>query len=333
MLTDKTRGKTGLRNYLKRNLLILVVSVVSLISFANLSASYAASPAGANGFSISPVLSEITVNKGQSVTVPITLQNPTGVSTTAKPVVNDFVASSDETGSPRLLLKNTSLPDNNFIPLVQPIPSKVIGPNGTATINVTIAVPDNASSGGYYGAVRFIPTATNGSGNVGLTASVGTLFLVTVPGNLIQKLNLVQLSAAVGGQTGSFFTSGNISVVTRLDNVGNIHVVPTGTVSIKNMSGKVIIIQQLNKAGGNILPDSIRKFTNNMPSYKWFGRYTISLAVGYGAGDSNLITSQSTFWYFPVWAILLAIILVVLIVALIYWIVHSIRVRRFGKRL
>lgn len=322
-----------MKKHLLRNISTLFIAVITILNLASSSVSFAAGSAGANGFSISPVVSEVTVNKGQSLVVPITLQNPTNIATTAKPVVNDFVASSDETGSPRLLLKNTPVPNNNFIPLVQPIPSTVIGPNQSETVNVTISVPQNAASGGYYGAVRFIPTINGQSGNVGLTASVGTLFLVTVPGDLVQKLTLVQLSAAVNGHTASFFTSGNVSVVTRLYNDGNIHVAPIGTVLIKNWSGKVIMTEQFNKASGNILPQSIRRFTNVLPNYKWFGRYTIVLNVGYGNGGGNLIVSKVNFWYFPVWAIILMLVVVILLVALIYWIIHNIRIRRFGKKL
>lgn len=311
----------------------------SLLSLTNLGYSQAASNGSPNGFTISPVITEVTINKGQTYTVPITIENPTSVATNAIPIVNDFVASSNETGEPSIIINNNaSLPTNNFIPLVDKIPDIPLGPNAQTTIDVNISVPANANPGGYYGAIRFAPTQQSGQqSNVGLTASVGTLFLITVPGNLIQKLTLVQLSAAnSSGTTGGYFTGGKISLVTRLQNVGNIHVQPFGTLQVKNMFGKVVATVQVNnqQPRGNVLPNSIRRFTNSLPNnIRLLGHYTIVASIGYGTGGGNLIVAQAGFWYLPIWLLIILAILVVIIVALIYWASLKMRKRRFSKKL
>ncbi len=285
---------------------------------------------GANGFLISPVINEVTVDKGQSQTVQIAVQNPTSLPTTAQAIVNDFVASSDESGTPRLLLNNnTPLPANNFKALVSSIPDVSLAPQEKKYINVTITVPANAHSGGYYGAVRFIPVNSGNQSNVGLTASVGTLFLVTVPGNLVEKLNLVQLSASHGSTPTSFFTSGNVSVLTRLNNVGDIHVQPFGNVQVKDMFGHVVASFQFNNTTPrtNILPESIRRYVNQLPKHSWLGRYTINENLAYSQGSGNLIVASASFWYFPWWFIGVVIALIIIIVALI-WLLA----RRHGRR-
>jgi hypothetical protein len=206
-----------------------LLTLVALLTFVfggiNAAVANAAIDNGvANGFTISPVLSEVTVARGQSQTVPITVSNPTSTTLIAQPIVNDFVASSDESGTPNLILKNNvPLPTNNFKSLVGNVPTTTLGPDKTATVDVTISVPENALSGGYYGAVRFVPGNTGSISNVGLTASVGSLFLVTVPGNLTTKLTLVQMSAAdASGNPSSFFTNGKLTALIRLENTGNI---------------------------------------------------------------------------------------------------------------
>jgi hypothetical protein len=281
---------------------------------------------GANGFLVSPVISELTINKGQSQTVAVAVQNPTNLPTTAQAIVNDFVASADESGTPRLILNNNSpLPPNNFKALVSPIPTISLSPQEKQYINVTITVPSTAHAGGYYGAVRFAPITSSNQSNVGLTASVGTLFLVTVPGNLIEKLDLVQLSAAHGSTPTSLFTSGAVSVLTRLDNVGDIHVQPFGNVIVKNMFGHVVANYQFNNTTPrtNILPDSIRRYVDKLSTKNhWLGHYTIDENLAYSQGSGNLIVASASFWYLPWWFIGLFILFVIIIVAIVWWLIR-----------
>jgi len=119
--------------------------------------------------------------------------------------------------------------------------------------------------------------------------------------------------------------SGDVSVITRLKNVGDIHVQPFGKVQVKNMFGKVVKEYELNSTDprANILPDSTRKFEDAIakPGRGWFGRYTISANIGYSQGSGDLISSNSTFWYLPLWFIILVIVLIVAVVAAVWWFV------------
>src|SRR5579862_2371342 len=112
-------------------LLFIFASFTSLGTTSAYAATSTPSTSGqgaANGFLISPVRSELTINKGQSQTVDITIQNPTNSPTVAQAVVNDFVASDDESGDPRLILdSNTPAPHNDFRTLVSPIPNVSLG--------------------------------------------------------------------------------------------------------------------------------------------------------------------------------------------------------------
>ncbi|HUC87940.1 MAG TPA: DUF916 domain-containing protein [Candidatus Binatia bacterium] len=301
-------------------LLVTLVTITSLIAAVNLPAE--ASAAEANGFQISPVLSEITIDKGQSQTVPITVTNPTDVVSNDQVVVDDFTASTQENGTPNLLLNGqVADPRHNFKSLVDPIPNISIPPKGTASVEVTLSVPPGANSGGYYGTVRIVPvTSGNGNGNVGLTASVGTLFLVTVPGNLIEKLDLVQLSAAHNNQASSLLFSGTPQVLTRLSNVGDIQVQPFGRVNVTNMFGKVVASYEFNNLSprSNILPNSIRKFIDKLPKQNWLGHYTIEESLAYTSGSGNLINDSVGFWYLPIWSIAVLVVALFIIVAIVY---------------
>lgn len=280
------------------------------------------SPAGAqqgtsNGFLVSPVRSELTIDPGKSETVKLTIENATNSATIARPIVNDFEPSKDESGQPKILLDENAPPTaNSFRSLVgnlQPIP---LGPKEKKELSVKIAVPGNASAGGYYGAVRFVSEQEGNDKNVALSASVGTIFLIKVPGTLTEKLDLVQFTAAKNGSNGRFFVnSGNMSIVTRLKNNGNIHVKPYGKVTITDRSGKTVEAYEFNSVDprANVLPNSTRKFDDKLKNQKWFGQYTVTANFGYGSGGS-LITAKTTFWVIPTWVIIIFVAVLVLLV-------------------
>lgn len=235
-------------------------------------------------------------------------------------VVNDFISDDNENGEPRLILDDSvPAPKNSFKRLVITPEKFELGPREKKDIVIDVRVPADANSGGYYGAIRFIPGSITGSGNVGLTASVGTIILVRVPGNLTERLDLLELTAGQNGRAKSFLTSGDVSVISRLKNTGDIHVQPFGKVQIKNMFGNVVREFEFNNTEpkDNILPDSIRRFEDavDKPGRGWLGRYTISINLGVSQGSGELITSSSTFWYMPTWALLIILLLVIAIAA------------------
>jgi hypothetical protein len=291
----------------------------------------------ANGFRISPVRSELTIEKGKSQNIDITVENPTDVPTVAKALINDFVASENESGQPRLILdEKGEKPKNSLKTLLQPIDDVSLAAKQKKTIAVTLKVPDNASAGGYYGAIRFVPSDIGKVSNVGLTASVGTLILVRVPGNLTERLDLLQFSAAQNEKSKHFITSGDVSVMTRLKNTGDIHVKPFGKVIVKDTFGKVINEFEFNNTDpkANILPDSTRKFIDPLPKRKWFGRYTVEANLGYSQGSGNLISAKTTFWYMPPWSLAVLAVIILGIAGAIYWLLRKrdARVQHRSKR-
>ena len=293
----------------------LVGALFALLLFATNLSSAQVTTGGGNGFRISPVRSEYTIEKGGSQLLTITIENPTDSNVLAQPVVNDFISSDNETGEPRLILDDSVEPPKNSFKRLVETPSEIeLGPREQKEVPITVRVPENANAGGYYGAIRFVPAAAPGSGNVGLTASVGTIVLVRVPGNLTERLDLVELTAGQNGKSKSFFTGGDVSVLSRLKNDGDIHLQPFGKVQIKNMFGSVVHEYEFNNVDprANILPGSIRKFEDviEKPDKGWVGRYSITVNLGISQGSGNLITSTATFWYMPVWALIVLAIII-----------------------
>jgi hypothetical protein len=303
------------KNYLRSVVtsLLILVSVFAVSLSSTVPAVLAASNSSGNGFRISPPRYELTIKPGQTETVSLFVENLANSRVTAHPVVNDFTASPDENGEPQLILDpNKSAPTNSFKPLVEPIPDTSIAALERKEVKVTLHVPANATPGGYYGAIRFTPVYSNsGPANVSLTASVGTLFLITVPGNLTEKLTVASFDATKNGKAATFFNSGPITLVTRLNNQGNIHVQPFGKIVIKNTFGKIVYETELNDSDprGNVLPGSIRKFENPISLKHMFGKYTAVGNFAYGS-NGKIISVQKTFYVIPY--VLIIIILLIL---------------------
>lgn len=293
----------------KLQLLAGFTAALVIAGFVGLKA--VAQQAPGNGFRISPVrIDELVIERGGSQTLELTVENLSETPTTARVIINDFVASDKENGEPKLILdEDAEPPKNSFRSLVEPLDDIELGPRESKQITATVAVPETASAGGYYGAIRFAPViADDSTGNVGLTASVGTIVLIRVPGDLTERLDLLELSAAQNGEPKSFLMSGDFTVMARLRNEGDIHVKPFGKVIVKDMFGKTVHEYEFNAGDerpdsrANVLPGSTRKFEEEMPKRNYFGRYTIEANLGYIQGSDKLIISRATFWYVPPWA-------------------------------
>lgn len=321
---------------LKSTYAIIIAAVFLLTAFLPLS-NLRAQPAGeqtvsGNGFRISPVTSEFVIEPGQSEIMNITVENPTNVPLTAVAIVNDFIAGENEDGEVRPILdENAPAPRNSFKSLVGQIDNIELGPNERAELEVPIEVPADANAGGYYGIVRFEPADLRDAGNVTLSASVGSIALVRVPGDLNERLDLVQISAAQDDSLRSFFTRGDVSVLVRLRNSGDIHLQPHGLVQVKNMFGDVVASYELNDSTPRayILPDTIRRFQDDLDERNWFGRYTIEANIGNMQSGGEPLNARATFWYIPAWAL---IALFVALAAIAFGVVSLINRRSSNKK-
>lgn len=318
---------------MKKNMLrgVMTALLVATALFSSALAQNNAQGGPGNGFRISPVREELTIQPGQSQSVDITVENVTKEKIVAHPVINNFEASDSEDGEPRLLLDgDTPSNGNDFSTLVQEIPNVPLNPGQRKNVKVTLSVPANAPGGGYYGAVRFSPSDIDDQLQVSLTASVGVIFLVKVPGNITEKLELQSLAAGLGTRSGWLFFNSPDKTVVRLKNTGTIHLQPFGKIQIKDWRGHVISTQEFNNNDprGNVLPNSIRRFETPIGAKAGFGRYTIEANLGYGTEQSELISATATFWVIPLWFL---IVLGVLIVAIVLGIL-SLRSKRKSSR-
>lgn len=270
-------------------------------------------------FSISPPLINLGANPGQTVTTNIKFTNISGGDLLIKTQYNDFGAK-NETGEPNIIFDdNTNTPYSLRQWITGPEPF-ILKSKEERALQFSITVPKNAEPGGHYAVIRFTGSSpqTGGSG-VALSASLGSLVLLQVSGDVTQQATVDSFFAA--GQNfspSSFFENGPINFVERIQNTGNTHIQPSGTIKISNLFGKEVASLRVNgdpsdlaNTPRNILPASIRRFNQNYPPIWLFGRYTAQLQLSYAGGKTLVATTA--FWVIPYKLILAVFIGAVLV--------------------
>lgn len=265
---------------------------------------------------IAPPVITLSANPGETIKTEINLRNISNTNLLVKSQINDFVAAGED-GTPKLILEETEEENpHSMKKWVTPFANQVIVPRQIKKLPLTITIPASASPGGYYGVVRFTaaPPELKDTG-VSLSASLGSLVLLTVKGKVAEKVSLAEFKVGKDGKDGTLFQSTPLNFKLRMKNEGNIHEQPVGSATITDMFGKKVALVNFNQPPRNILPGSIRKFeapldSATIGSKKLFGKYTADLRMEYGV-DKQLVTSQLTFWVIPY--TLVGIIIAVLI--------------------
>lgn len=309
---------------IRRKLSALTVALFAVmtlvISSAVPLASAASTSTAGSGMRVSPVTTNVTGNPGETTVVKVSVQNVTSATTTYSVIINDFTSTDKETGEPAILLDaDKYAPSHSLKRFVEPIGDVTLKPNEEKTISVNIDIPKNAPGGGYFGAVRFAPADETGKNNVTLAASVASLILIRVSGDVKDDLRLASLDVRQGDSPKVVvFNNKNLTGVVRFDNKGNVQEQPFGKVSVKK-GDKEIFSAEINNTDprGNVLPGSIRRFTVDLKNIGSFGKYTLVGNFGYGS-NGQLISGQQTFYVIPMFLILLVVLLILLIIFLIF---------------
>lgn len=261
-----------------------------------------ASAQESRGFTVSPLVFELSANPGDKLSNKLKVDNITNQPMNMSVDLRNFVALGEE-GQPGLTDEDTSFSLAKWMKAT--LAEKVIAPRGSETFTLDIAVPVNAEPGGHFGSVVFRTKPDTAAGSVSLVQEIGALVLLKVAGDTKEEASIASLGVLPG-----FSEAGPFNFEARIKNSGNVHVKPLSTITVTNMFGKEVTKLQLDSR--NILPDSVRKFDKSF-SKKWlFGRYTATLTSVYGSTNQVLV-AQTTFWAFPVkFALIVLGVLVVL---------------------
>lgn len=287
-----------------------------------------------NVLKVSPVRSDIELKPGQTKNVQVIVTNLTNAPIAVRPIENDFIAG-DERGTPALILDaDKYAPTHSLKRFMLPLQDIVIPAKQGRAVLVTIKVPVGAQAGGYFGALRFAPKATEDGGQVNMNASVASLLLLRVPGDIIEELELTNFSIKQDGKEGSFFnTPKKLEAAFRFQNDGNVQVGPFGSLAVKR-GNDVVYETKFNEQSprGMVLPDSARRWEIPLKNIDAVGHYTVSATFTYGETNKTIEVVKS-FWVVPMWMIIVTIASIVVLLLLIVGIVWLILRRRKRRKM
>lgn len=182
-----------------------------------------------------------------------------------------------------------------------------------AWIPVSITIPQNAEPGGLYGSVLISTLSSSKETNNDsetkspVIARVGTLFFVTVPGDVKTEGLTKEISLTDGKW---WYEKGPVKFHILYENTGSIHLNPYGELRIKNLFGEEVGFVAIEPWFA--LPDSLRTRDIIWDRELLFGRYTVSAYINRGYG--GIIDEVSTsFWVLP-WKMVGLVFLVVFII-------------------
>jgi len=277
-------------------------------------------------FVVGPGKVELTIKPGEQKTTLIKVSNRLGETKNFHLEVEDFTGS-DDPNQPVVLLGGQrgpyslrdyiSFSDNDF----------ELRSGERATIPVTVSIPADAEPGGLYGTV-LVSVTTNpsvkevGGGGSTIVSRIGTLFFVTIPGEVNKKGEVVDF-----GTTGKrkFFGKGPITFEILFKNDSSVHLNPYGQVSIKNMYGEEV---------GNViadpwfaLPQSLRLREVTWNREFLFGRYTATAQINRGYEDI-IDTKEFTFYVLPWKIAVLVVIGLAVVIFLIKFVSTKFEIRK-----
>lgn len=333
--------------------LLLLLALTSLIPATTLAAP--------NDFNLttSPLPIDLVTTPGHSITTNLRVQNSGTEPMTLKVGLRKFKADGT-TGSP--LISNCSTSDDFCKWVSFSKTSFLAQPGEWYNISMTISPPKD-SGFGYYYAVLFSnanPPKADSSRSDVLTGAAATMVLVDVqaPGEKRQ----IKLTSFKADKKLYQYLPANFSV--SVHNSGNIHLIPSGSIYIKQGS-KTIATLDMNPNGGNVLPQSNRTFNaawdDGFPVYKtrivngkiatdkqgqpqrtlnWnfsqanklrLGHYTAHLVMTYNDGKSDIpLEGDVSFWVIP-WKLILIFLVIAALVGLGLWTAGRSLMRRFNK--
>ncbi|MEI8232826.1 MAG: hypothetical protein WCG44_03715 [bacterium] len=262
-----------------------------------------------NGLSLSPPSFELSGNPGSTVTNTIRLENMKSSPVRLAVDRRNFTAVGED-GSIGLTEDQGTFSLASWIS-VDPA-DVIIPPRSTRTFTFTIKVPLNAEPGGHFGSLIFrtVPENTLTGSGASVAQEVGALILLRIAGATVENAKVESFAAAK-----SFYEYGPVVFEERVKNLGNVHLKPSGNITITNLIGQKVATVPLETK--NVLPGAIRKIEGTWDT-KWrAGQYTATAVMIYGPQNTQL-ANVATFIVFPYRFALIVLVVIFILFTFVY---------------
>ena len=295
----------------------IIALCVGVIFFIALAAQFSVAHA-ATGLSIQPVKIDETILPGNSLRGEILLTNAGDSAVDVFTKTEDFMPS-DGADSIQFVGRAEGVTSVRDWITIDSKESFILGLGESRKISYTITAPPNAEPGSHFGVVLFKATPKAGSGgSLKVGTQVGMLVLIAIPGNHLEKGEILSFSAPL------FQQHGPVPFAMEFKNTGTVHFEPKGTITVYNLFGteaaKIPITGQV------VLPTSVKKL-----SFQWhsnpfsIGRYT-AVATVYDGEGTALTSKAVSFWILPMWYILGFFVTLLLVYLVVRYLKRHLRI-------
>ncbi|UPA22516.1 hypothetical protein K8942_05725 [Candidatus Peribacteria bacterium] len=274
-----------------------------------------------NDFTLGPTRFILSMAPGEERTVDVELTNRSGTDAIFNLTSEDFIANPEQEGTPMFFAEGLDSAYSARRWLTPEIRRVQLLHADRAFIRVTVRVPANADAGDHQAALivtREIPP-TEESG-INIVSRVASLFVVSVQGDVIEN-------GLIDSLTASKRLNWSLPVHLRLlaKNTGTVHMLPTGTVDIRNIFG--IPVDEVPFKDWVVLRESERARTFTWSPRFALGRYTAS--TDFTAFNGRHLESVSTsFWVIPLLPVLVILLLIFLVSFLVQYVMARFEFRR-----
>lgn len=285
-----------------------------------------------NDFVVEPGKTEIFLNPGESVEKVITITNRINKKVKFKLTTEDMVGTSDSQ-TPIKLMGDERGPYSVKDFIVPEINEFSLDLGEKIRIPVKVSAPTDAEPRGYYGAliVSNEPDVLEESdskdmgGEARLVSRIGSLFLLRIHGEGKESGYLEDFK--IIGPERSFYQNKPKGFEIAFKNDGNVHLVPHGKITIKNMTGKTI--SEIPVDAYFSLPDAMRYREVYWEEGTGLGRYKadLSLYKGYGSENDNAKASIS-FWIIPWKILIITFVGIFILISIVYYILTRFEIKK-----
>lgn len=258
----------------------------------------------ANALSLAPALVEVEAEPGETLVQKLRLFNEANQTVAIYPSLENFQPQEDRP-QPKFLGDTDPFGAARWIEV--PVKKVVLKAGEAKDILLKIKVSALAEPGGHYAALFWSDQPGKNVG-IGSASRVASLFLFKIKGNIKEQAIIVSFDKKSTDWPLEFFV--------RMENNGNVHLSPRGTLEIFNWRGKKIKELAVNPMGQSILPHSQRQFNLVWPEERPLsGLYAARVKLFYGANNKEL-SSKITFWMLPsAWGFkLIGLIIIILLI-------------------
>ncbi len=315
--------------YVKRGVWVLLLAFLGLFFMGQVLAFNITSTTveDRNDFIVEPTKQEIILNPGEVDTRSVYITSRIKTPTAFRVEIEDIVGSEDP-NTPVILLGGDRSPYSLKDYLHPDIQEFTLKFGDKIQIPINVNLPSTAAPGGFYAAVIISNapskegTSTAGISSTKVISRIASLFLVRITGPVNQNGHLDDFKIK---DPKPIYQKADLTFQIYFKNEGTIHLVPYGTIDIKNMWGQVVSTVPVDAYFS--LPQSLRYREVQWNSPLAIGRYTATLNLHRGYGDT-VDQKIIAFWIIPWKIIIITLLIIIVLVGLVYFFVKNFELKK-----